>query len=367
MEILLVRYNIWKQIQENNSFKIYHIKDGEETRLVYSGNLDYIFKTQVVDSDFSDYEISYENIATEIFSEDEAKAVIVGLGKLVQKQYTSDGRLAVAISAPEGDKLNIVSFNFCDKTSWYVNSTRVENEIASPNIDFSEYSLSHDFIIDSYHGKIFHEDFLKDSEGNSYRVIVKVNEEIKTERDPHYGDNGDYEINYISGKILFFAPLQETDIVSVTYYFATDSLFIVKPPDKKVLRIKSVECQFSEDIVMTDGIEYGGFGYAGVFAPAYVPVPYALKDIIQLGNPERYKTMMEIVSDANGNYPELPALGGNTWRGCPQKIFTFPWNYTATTKIVSDYGMEIRIKLLHDTPFLGTFCTITFYTMVTDN
>ena len=279
---------------------------------------------------------------------------------------TKDAKQIVSMWPTEGTRKTFITPSWCDRTTWIQQAIRVVDEIATNFLPFTQYDVSHPNLIDTYHGKVSQEDFFKDATGNSYRVIVKVNDAAKTEQDPHLATGGDYTINYATGRITFLSALGADDVVKVTYHYATTSLYTIKPATGKILKIKSAEAQFSKDIVITDSIRFQPYGYVQVFAPTLwdgysPPGPYPANTLIPLGDATVYKTMSDYINEANGAYPEIAQMGGGGWRGCAQGIVTFPWNYIALTDLISSYGMEIRIFLEHDAPFTGAIATATFY------
>jgi hypothetical protein len=280
---------------------------------------------------------------------------------------TSDGKQIFSLWPTEGTRKTFITGNWCDKTTWYQLAIRIVDEVAvcinSPS--YTQYAINNNCIIDTYHGKISQEDFLTDIDGNHFRVIVKVNNIEKIEQDPHYGTGGDYTVDYVSGIINFFLGLQPEDVVEVTYYCQNGSEYVIKPELGKKLKIKSAEVQFTKDIVITDSIKFQLYGFVDVFAPQLMPgVPSGT--LIPLGNPVIYKTLMDYINEANGAYPEISAMGGTSWRGMAVSTVTFPWNYQAVTELKSSAGMEIRIKLEHDSAFIGTAATAAFYCLSED-
>jgi hypothetical protein len=288
----------------------------------------------------------------------------MSVGHLDIQPKTSDGRLRVAQEKGDGKKVTLFSHDWTDPTTWTTKAVRVVDEVATDEGAHTVYDLAHVNIIDTYHGKITNEDYVKDASGNSFRVIVKVNNTTKTEQDPHYGSGGDYTINYETGKVTFLSALAAEDEVKVTYHYANGSEYVLKPSADKVLRISLVECQFSADVEITDTVVFQPWGYVDVFAPQYLQAnggPYTPGTLIPLGDPIRYKSMTDYQNDAVRSYPAYPALGGSGWRGSPQEIIIFDWDYLAETPLHSAYGMEIRISLEHDVPFGGWYATATFY------
>jgi hypothetical protein len=259
---------------------------------------------------------------------------------------TSDGKPIYSMWPTEGTRKTFITSNWCDPCTWYQKATRVVDEIAdcdNPGT-YTQYSVSHTNLIDTFHGRLSGEDFIKDTNNNSFRIIVKINDVTKTEQDPHTASGGDYTINYESGVVTFLSARQSGDVIKVTYHYSDGSEFIIKPESGKKLKIKTTEVQFSKDIVITDTVKFqlyvGGYPY---------------------GDPVVYKTLMDYINEANGAYPEIAAMGGSGWRNMAQGVATFPWTYQAVTELKSSLGMEIRIKLEHETPFDGATATATFY------
>ena len=283
---------------------------------------------------------------------------------LLLSPTTADGRQRFAVEKTDQSKKTLYSHDWTKPTTWYTTSVRVVDEVATDSGDHLTYVLVHQIIIDSYHGFITNEDFIKDDAGNSYRVSVKVNDVAKVEQDPHYGSGGAYTVDYTLGKITFLAALQANDVVKVTYHYMVDSTFVVKPDAGKSLLIDFAEVQFSDDIVLTDSAVFQPYGYVDVFAPQYLKAnggPLDPGTLIKLGNPSIYKTMNDYQNDAVKAYPVYPAMGGNGWRGMNRPVIVLDWDYVSSTLLRSDYGIEIHIKLHHDTPFGGTYGTATFY------
>jgi hypothetical protein len=285
---------------------------------------------------------------------------------------TSDGKPVVSIFPTEGSRKTLVSHNWCDKTTWYQESTRVVDEIPDALTPGVTYQLDNQFVIDTYHGKLWAEDDLLDADGNSYRVLVEVDSgsgfESKEERDPHVGSGGDFTLDYDTGTITFDPPIGLTDDVRVTYHYAGSSVFTIKPTEGKVLLLKSAEVQFSTDVNMLDTVKFVAYGYVDVFAPQLSsanggPIPTGTKIPV---NTTTYKTMYDFQAESNGAMPTMPTLGGSGWRGIQHSFVVFSWNYAALLALYSNYGMEVRIYLEHDDAFTGEFATATVYALTED-
>jgi hypothetical protein len=182
---------------------------------------------------------------------------------------TTDGRPRLASEKSDKTKVTLYSHDWTDPTTWRTSAVRVVNEVAEDSGDHTTYDLANPNVIDTYHGKISQEDFLRDANGNSYRVAVTVDDVAVVEQDPHFGTGGDFTVNYEEGKIVFLSAQAEDAEVKVTYHHATNSLFVIAPKPGTRLNIDFAECQFSGDIEITDSIHFQPYGFVDAFAPQY--------------------------------------------------------------------------------------------------
>lgn len=270
----------------------------------------------------------------------------------------TDGMPINAIEKSTKERVYYFSHNWCDPTTWYGDSLYVIDEIAENLGDNKTYQLDNYNVIDTFHGKIFGEDFLSDSDGYDYRVHVKVNGlDGYEEHDPHYtdySDSYDYIIDYSNAQIIFSYNLLPTDEVKVSYHYENGSTFYAIVPNGKKLLIDSSEVQFSDDINLTDTIKYQVFVYNPYYPVGPLKVPY--------GNPNVYKTLSDFQVEAMKTYPIFPAIGNeNNWRSMPKPLIVLNWDYVSGTALKSSYGTEIRIWLEHNIPFEGTYASLTFY------
>jgi len=245
-----------------------------------------------------------------------------------------------------------------DKTTWFANSVYVEDEVATDTGDHLTYDLVNDFVIDTYHWKLFGERYMLDSLGRTYRVAVTVNDVAKTEQDPHLASGGDYTINYVTGAITFLSVLDGSDVVKVTYHYATTSEWYLPVPYGKILQIVKVQAQFSNPIDQKDAVVFSGELNADIVAPGSFPPGTWIPD--PTGDPVIYNTMYDFIGEADTNFPEIPTMGGTT-RGLTSPVHTYMWNYTSMTEI--PFYARMVVKLEHDIPFVGDYVTAAFYTL----
>lgn len=273
------------------------------------------------------------------------------------KPKTLNGVERVAIEKTTMSRTTLYTHDWTDPTTWYEQSVYIVNETASNTGNNQLYQLSHDNIIDNYHGKISGEDNLVDSDGYSYRVSVTVNGAECTEQDPHYGSGEDYIVDYSGGYIEFINTLDTNDVVKSTYHYENGSMYTIRPNKGKELRVTLTEVQFSTDIIINDSVHFDTYGNASIFAPQ-LGLPDGTKIKI-LGN--TYKGMRDFYNDAVRAYPKMPALGGTGWRGTDFDMVVLDWDYVAAATLYDSYGMEVRVFLEHDIPLEGSFGTATFY------
>lgn len=287
--------------------------------------------------------------------------------------HTTDGRIRVAVEKSDLTKKQFYSQDWTDPTTWCEDAVRVVDEIATDSGDLTTWNLANANIIDTYHGKMFGEDYYTDADGHSFRVVVKVNDVEQTERDPHEAaktppnpTHGDYVVDYDAGTITFHSALTGGDVVKVTYHYENGSNYTVAPLPGTILHIESVEVQFSDDIDLTDSCIFRLRGLADVFAPQLLttadppgPLPPGTK--IDLSDPIVYKTMKDYQADAVKAYATYPALGGSSWRGVNKPTVVFDWDYQKAITLSSAAGMEVCMHLHHNVPFGGAYATATLY------
>jgi hypothetical protein len=148
-------------------------------------------------------------------------------------------------------------------------------------------------------------------------------------------------------------------VVKASYSYANGSVWVMRPSSGKQLKIEQAEAQFSENIVMNDTIRFGAWGVADVFAPQLVPDPIPSGTLIEL-QVTRYMRLDQIIDEALGSYPVIPAMGGAA-RGNLQARYGFPFRYGAVRVLTSAALMELRVGLEGDVAYDGERATATFY------
>jgi len=291
--------------------------------------------------------------------------------------------IPLIISEPRsGSEAIYATHNFCDKTTWFGDSVRVNDEVLTDSGDGYVFTSIHINWIDMRTGRVLDDDglveeqqLLNPGDPHGYQVIVKSDSVLKTPHDIFETSGQDYEIFYDDGYVKF-AQSQSGKTVTASYSYENGSTFYVKPLPGKTLAIEAAEADFSDDIGQNDTIEYSVWGLVDVFAPQYLqsnggPYPSGTKIPLKTG---RYKRYTQVLREAIGAFPVLNSNGAldehknlsmkefrRQSRGGLRSMQSVPFRYATVRALYSDYGMELRVKLLHDREFYGEISTITFY------
>lgn len=284
---------------------------------------------------------------------------------------TSDGFPIVSLTSEQDDKairvaqvgrlgteVIFATHDFCDKTTWFGDSERVTDEVLVDSGDGYTFTSSHINWIDMTHGKVFDEDVYAAEVDHNYSVVIKIDDIIVNQRPPFAISGGDYTVDYENGSITF-ANLQSGKTVEASYSYENGSTWYMRPLPGKKLSIESAEAQFSVDTIINDTIQFGAFGLVDVFAPQLVDNPIPSGTLIPIAT-TRYKTLDQIIDEAIGSFPVIPALGGAV-RGNLQARYGFPFRYGSVRVLNSLAGMELRVFLEGHQAFEGERATATFY------
>lgn len=279
---------------------------------------------------------------------------------------TSDHKPRVQIDPREGSSYNSPSINWCDKTTWFVTSTReidVELDVVSDSENKIWETPTDTVWVDVCHGKITGERNFRDQ----YKPLVKVDGIEKSEIT---AENliGDYTVNYREGKITFESSVDPNSLVQATFSCVKDSSWNIVPSPGKKLDIVAVEVQFSSDVEMTDTIIFSVWGIIDYFAPHLVSetpngvtsFPSGIKIPLKK---YFYQTMDDFVNDSQRSYTKIPKLGGDGWRGMKtdQYIFRWPYYEESVRRLHSHSGMELRVTLEHNIELSGNKALCTMY------
>jgi len=194
---------------------------------------------------------------------------IVTLNKLQE-----DNIPKFALSPRVGSEIVIGTHNFCDQTTWFCESIRVEDQPMTAKDGYNGYVWKCDGYsnwIDLVTGRVHNQEKWTAETDHGYSVIVKVDDVEKTLCSPFDFNfvSGDYWIDYDNAEVHFSTSMTGS-IVTATFSYAQGSLFRIKPYEGKILRIEDAESDFSQDCVLNTKFGYIVVGYVDVFAPQYV-------------------------------------------------------------------------------------------------
>jgi len=296
----------------------------------------------------------------------EPPAPVSVFGDKGNAKQNPDGLLQTTGEPRIGTEVIYGTHNFADRTTWSSDSVRVADEAAVDSGDGLTWNLAHPFVIDMIHGKVFDEDqYVRDqqaanpSDPHGFAVVVKVDGVEKTMREPLEGSGGDYEVNYVDGKIVFFSS-QAGAAVTVSYSYENGSTFYIIPDPGFDLDIEKAKAMWSDNFVMNDAVRFEIWGYAGVFAPQ-LGYPFTTK--IPLTTTE-YRTLTQLTSEASEYTPHaVPATGGSV-RGIQSARHATHFRYGTIRRLLSAAGIELRVRTGHDRVMGGEFATATFYCVV---
>lgn len=377
MENLNVSFNTIKEVllqipsyyieHASSEYDIFSIAENE----IISCHIDSTDSTYI-----DDFENNYKSQCTSVPSIDDA----IILGKIANNipfiiPKSPDG-IPLTITQPRtGDEIIISTHNFCDKSSWFSNSQRVDNQSLNSN-DGYIWESPDGYWVDMISGRAHDDDTwvniqkeLNPGDPHGYQVIVTVDGYEKEMRTPFFNSGGDYEVYWEDGYIKSFDDWSGKT-VTASYSKMVDSIFIIKPMPGKIINIEAAEADFSQDAVMNDTLVYSIYGYAAIFAPQ-LNLPEGTK--IELYT-KKYKRLSQVVNEAIGAYPlnEVLASDPNDYnlgikdfrrksRGMRNKTQSIPFRYATVRTLKSSLGLELRVKLLNDNAFDGDLSSCTFY------
>ena len=268
-------------------------------------------------------------------------------------KINADGLSMISQEPREGSELIEVTHNFCNATTWWTQSQRIDNESLTDTGDGLIWSSTHANWIDMTHGKIFDEDSIIEEVSHGYSVVVKSNDVVMSQRNPYETFGGDYDVDYNNGHVIFFSS-QSGKIITVDYSHAAGSEWRLVPGDGRKIDVEGAKAQFSEDILLNDDIVFEIWGYN----------PYDLPNKVMYVK-SSYRRMVNYIDEAEGSYPVIPAIGGPS-RGTQAAVYGFPFRYGTVRRLRSSQGIELRVKLKNEHVFGGEHATATFYCTTKD-
>lgn len=251
-----------------------------------------------------------------------------------------DGTPIVTHTEPMGESGALPTHDFTDRTTWYTLSERVTNEVPTLNSG-TTYDLVNMNIIDAYHGKITRENHLE----SIYAEVV-------------YDDgvvipNTEYSVNYDQGTLTL--DNTPSGVLTIDYSYENGSSFIVEPKSGCLLKVKDAEIQFTKDVVMIP-VEFEIWVFNPSFDVNLAESPSNPLRIKLADKSDVYKGYKDIINIAKQGTGKIDAIPGFTF-----DIMVFPFHYDRVITLKSSLGMQLRVRLVDETPMTGEWGTITFY------
>ena len=265
-------------------------------------------------------------------------------------KFDSEGFMRVSAEIRGGIKYNIFTHTWCDKCTWYQESTGVTDEILGDSGNGLTFNSAHDYWIDLTHGRVTDEDRVVYLASEKWVPVIRVDDVVQT---------SGYTINYENGDVTF-ASSQSGKTVKATYWYAGSGKFSAIAPQGKALQLMRVELNFSENIVFNDTMIFTPRGYAAVFAPQFVP-PMNPTDLVNLDFPNKYKRASDYILESNASHPLIPPFGGLSGN-----TIVLVWEYLSRTDLYSSYGMRIDIEMQNNIPHTGELGSATLYSIMRD-
>lgn len=241
-----------------------------------------------------------------------------------------------ALSPRIGSEIVIGTHNFADKTTWFGDSVRIEDQPMSAKDGYDGYVWKCDGYtnwIDMVTGRIHNQEKWSGEVSHGYTVKITVDGYEKTVCPPFIFDSsgGDYWIDYDRGEVHFFESLTGSTITA-SFSYATGSSFCMKPYAGKTLRIEDAEADFSQDCVLNTKFGYIVVGYVDVFAPQY------MRGSNEVGVALSITTLDPPSSPSNGDTYIVGGVGTGAWTGYDGAIVQ--WNgsiWVPTVPVAEDW------------------------------
>lgn len=271
-----------------------------------------------------------------------------GKSKPVQPKTSVKSIPKVAVYEPEGFFKSYVSHNLCDRTTWYQDSTQVTGETLVQQSG-ATFSFANQYIIDAEHGKITGEkDYSLSFQTFTYSQTLREKYGVKIYDNAVLQSSG-YTIDYAAGTVTF--DVMPTGPVTADYYYESGSSYTVEAKGAdKILQIRHVEIQFTDDIGFNSAIVQSIKAYNPMNPPNRIEVEHI-----------EFLNEYDVINIGNQGTGQIIKYGN-----IPHNINVFPFAYGRTIDLASSLGSQITVTLENDIPMSGTFSTVTFYTTEED-
>lgn len=201
--------------------------------------------------------------------------------------------------------------DYSDKTTWFGDLTRHENEALS-TADNITYSSLNQFWIDWK--KI--PNHVRQFKASEVLIEIKKNDVIIT---------SGFSIDHAAGTITFDSANQPSDIIKATYSVGNSTKFDLLAEPGKKLKVDYVEVQFSEGAIMPEGdcmlfqSIYNGPAIPSLGIPANFDIPLRTFE---------YWGYRDFLGESTGARECLPFMGMS------KKSIILPWDYLTGHTIV---------------------------------
>ena len=312
----------------------------------------------------------------------------------------SEGSQKVVQLPSPGTEKNFYAPNMCDCCSWWAGAVAVVEQTLATS-DHQTFTSGESFWIDLKHGRLFKEnDVLAETPGYAVKVEVQyggTGNWVTVSENSWGTTDGDFEVNYEDGEVVFNTALDPSDLVRASFYRKDKYEFYVQPLTGKMLKIIYAEVQYTTDIVFNRGVSF----HVEVYNPSPPPTRVPYKGYT-------FKTLRDFYVESTGPFPLIPPHGGewetvevtglanieakqnagyeilgtryegSDWvalmRGLVANgdrevrfpLLTIPFNYNAFIPLQDSIGTRIKITLEGDLPFGGSFGNVTFYCLSED-
>lgn len=348
-----------------NGWTRYYKETGSQRRDVYTGTREVVLRSQVGPVEWEDWSENYESSAVSVPSFDDAVAKIFrfDLGYKDQ-QKDKDGFIQVVQQPTPGTERYFYSPNFCNKCSWWEDSTHVENlQLAVINDGTIYRATNHLHGIDMQHGLVRKEDLSVWENAETYPHLIPYVEK-STNEGSSWSNAGtediDYVIDYANSSgvtVTFLSSIGTGTLVRMSFRKANNFLLTIKAPENKRLKWVYMEVQAVKGFTWTDTILLEYYAYVGPGTPPSLVQVFA----------DAIKGMPDVAAECTGSYAVLPAMGeqnasyklGGWFRGFGNDLLQAPFKFISYQEISQFAVAEVKIRLKNNIAFLGEYMTLT--------
>lgn len=279
----------------------------------------------------------------------------------------------VISSKPNQDdfsRIYIFSCDFTKKRSWFLDSKWFTDSFSADGVQ-KDFNLSRgsgngEEIICLNHGLITDEASIISPSGGSYIPVVKINGAIQSEREVYEEAGGHYEINYVAGKVKFYAAPPSGNTVSFEGWYSPNDvgpIIVGGPSAGKKWIIDAAEIQFSSDVEIDDTFVQNVLVNIPIF-DASGNYLYTAEDVKARPDTE-YLNAGNVLDYTFGSFAVVPAHGGAK-RGLAKDTIILRWDYPASLELKSSLSMRFRAWTKHNRGFGGERAVVTIYGVETN-